>query len=234
MLVALLAAAAAAVNFYLIPLEVLIAWRNPASLSIATDPSGASLRLDGVPLDRTAPITVSVRRDRTDHVIEATRPGYQPAREVVRYDKAVGLSFLLRLEKDPAAPPPAPPTDRDAGAARGGTDAPPRPLRADGQQPAAQRGRRQAPCKGHRSGVGRLCGWDRGGTDGFPQARRGGTGRGPGGGGGGAGAAPAPAAAAIAVVGPATARCTRRRRTILRPIPLMRTSSSTVRKGFFR
>ena len=34
-----------------------------------------------------------------------------------------------------------------------------------------------------------------------------------------------------AVVGPATARWGRNRRTILRPIPLMRTSSSTVRNG---
>ena len=34
-----------------------------------------------------------------------------------------------------------------------------------------------------------------------------------------------------AVDGPLTARCCRQRRTVLRPIPLMRTSSSTVRNG---
>ncbi len=38
-------------------------------------------------------------------------------------------------------------------------------------------------------------------------------------------------ALAVAVVGPPTARCPRTRLTILRPMPLMRTSSSTVRNG---
>jgi hypothetical protein len=83
-LLVLLVAAAAAVHMWLIPLDVLIAWREPAGLSIATDPSGAKLRLDGVPLASTSPITVSVFRDRNDHTLEATVPGYQVARETSR------------------------------------------------------------------------------------------------------------------------------------------------------
>src|SRR6187431_3256847 len=64
------------------------------------------------------------------------------------------------------------------------------------------------------------------------QATRGGGGRGAGAG-GSAGVSERPPITPAAVVGPATARWTRSRRTILRPIPLMRTSSSTVRNGRF-
>jgi hypothetical protein len=117
LLLLLLAGAAAGVHFYLIPLDVLVTWREPAGLSIASDPDGAALLLDGVPLARPAPTTVSVRRDRAEHVIDAKLPGYRPARETVRYDRSVGLAFLLRLEKDPSfAPPPATDT-KDGGAA---------------------------------------------------------------------------------------------------------------------
>jgi hypothetical protein len=90
------------------PLDVLITWREPTGLSIATDPSGAKLRLDGVPLASTAPLTVSVFRDRKDHVLEATVPGYQVARETIRYDKAATISYVLRLQRDPNAVVPTP------------------------------------------------------------------------------------------------------------------------------
>ena len=106
-IVLLLAAGAVGVHVLWTPLDVLITWGQPAGLSIATDPSGAKLRLDGVPLASTAPITVSVSRDRADHVLEATYPGYQVARETIRYDKAATLSYVLRLQRDPNAPPPA-------------------------------------------------------------------------------------------------------------------------------
>jgi serine/threonine-protein kinase len=117
--VVLLGGAAAGVHFYLIPLEVLAAWREPASLSIATDPNGATLRLDGAPVSGTTPATVRVQRDRAEHLIEATHPGYLPARQTVRYDKSLGLAFVLHLEKDPAVPPPAPATGHDGTAAAG-------------------------------------------------------------------------------------------------------------------
>ena len=43
-------------------------------------------------------MTVTVRRDLLEHVVEATLPGYRPARAIVRYDKTVALSFLMPLQ----------------------------------------------------------------------------------------------------------------------------------------
>ncbi|HVZ87062.1 MAG TPA: PEGA domain-containing protein, partial [Polyangia bacterium] len=102
-LLLILGGGAAAVNRWVVPVDVLLVWRNPAGLAIATDPDGASLRLDGVPLAGSAPTTVMVRRDLTEHVIEATYPGYLPARMAIRYDKTLALSVFVPLEKDPAA-----------------------------------------------------------------------------------------------------------------------------------
>jgi hypothetical protein len=106
-LLVLLGGGAAAVHFYVVPLEVLAAWRQPARVSISTDPSGASLRLDGAPVDGTSPTAISVPRDRRDHTIEATKPGYRPARSTVRYDRSVGIAVRVRLEPDPSTAPPA-------------------------------------------------------------------------------------------------------------------------------
>jgi hypothetical protein len=103
--VLLLAAAGVVVHIKYIPLDVLISWRQPTGLSIATEPPGATLRLDGVPLAASAPATVTVWRDTNEHVIEATRPGYQVARETIRYDKSTSLSFLLRLQPAPGPTP---------------------------------------------------------------------------------------------------------------------------------
>jgi hypothetical protein len=109
LLIVLLAGAGFVVHRWFIPLDVLIAWRQPTGLSIATEPPGAKLRLDGVPLAATAPTTVTVWRDRADHVVEATHPGYQVARESIRYDRSTSLSFVLRLQPAPAsAPGPSP------------------------------------------------------------------------------------------------------------------------------
>jgi serine/threonine-protein kinase len=106
LLLLLVAAAGVGVHFLLIPLDVLIAWREPTGLAIATDPAGATVRVDGVPLASTAPLTISVSRDRADHVVEATHPGYKPSRQTIRYDKAASLSVRLNLERDPNAAPP--------------------------------------------------------------------------------------------------------------------------------
>jgi serine/threonine-protein kinase len=108
-LLLLLAGAGVAVHLTFIPLDVLITWGQPTGLSIATDPAGAKLQLDGVPLAASAPTTVTVWRDRAEHVVEATRPGYQVAREKIRYDKSASLSFLLRLQPGASAPPAAAP-----------------------------------------------------------------------------------------------------------------------------
>ncbi len=101
-LVLLLAAAGVGVHLWVIPLDVLITWGQPTGLAIATDPAGAALRLDGVPLATSAPMTVSVWRDRGEHVVEATHPGYQTARQTIRYDKAASLSVRLNLQRDSA------------------------------------------------------------------------------------------------------------------------------------
>ena len=101
-LVLLLAAAGVGVHLWVIPLDVLITWRQPTGLAITTDPTGAALRLDGIPLATSAPMTVSVWRDRSDHVVEATHPGYQTVRQTIRYDKAASLSVKLHLQRDSA------------------------------------------------------------------------------------------------------------------------------------
>jgi eukaryotic-like serine/threonine-protein kinase len=108
-LLVILGGGAAAVHHWIVPLDVLLVWRNPAGLSLATDPSGATLRLDGVTLPGASPTTVTVRRDLLEHVVEATLPGYRPARATVRYDKTVALSFVMPLEAVPAPPPSANP-----------------------------------------------------------------------------------------------------------------------------
>jgi hypothetical protein len=107
-LIVVLAGGGAAVHHWLVPLDVLLVWRDPAGLSIATDPSGATLRLDGVTLSATSPTTISVKRDLLEHVIEATLTGYRPARATVRYDKTVALSFLMPLQPAPAPTGPSP------------------------------------------------------------------------------------------------------------------------------
>jgi hypothetical protein len=102
---ALVLAAAAAVHVAVIPLEVLFTWTRPAALYVTSEPEGASVKVDGVALTDPAPARISVQRDRLDHVIEVTHAGYRPARQTVRYDKSVALSFVIRLEPDPAATP---------------------------------------------------------------------------------------------------------------------------------
>ncbi len=105
----LIAGGGAAVHRFLVPLDVLLSWRTPARLAIATEPEGASLHLDGVSLGALSPTVVQVRRDLLEHVIEATHPGFKPARAIVRYDKSVMLSSRLILQRDPKAVPVAPP-----------------------------------------------------------------------------------------------------------------------------
>jgi hypothetical protein len=113
LLIVIAGGGAAAVHHWVVPLDVLFVWRNPAQLSIATDPNGASLRLDGATLPASSPITMSVRRDLLEHVVEATLPGYRPARAIVRYDKTLTLSFLMPLDPAPPSPKLEPPLPSD-------------------------------------------------------------------------------------------------------------------------
>jgi len=98
----MLGAGVAAVHRFVVPLDVLVTWPKPARLAISTDPPGAKLRLDGVPLGATSPTVVQVRRDLIDHVLEATHEGFRPAQATLRYDKTVRLSAMLVLQPVPA------------------------------------------------------------------------------------------------------------------------------------
>jgi hypothetical protein len=101
---AVLIFAASAIHLLVLPLDVLFTWNRPAGLFIASEPEGASIKVDGVALADPAPTRISVRRDRLEHTIEVASPGYRAAREIVRYDQSVVLSFVLRLQKAAAAP----------------------------------------------------------------------------------------------------------------------------------
>ena len=102
-ILAVLIVAAYAVHVAVIPLEVLASWTRPATLYVASEPDGASVKVDGVALPDPAPTKTAVKRDRIDHLIEVSAPGYRPVREMVRYDREVVLSFVLRMQKETAA-----------------------------------------------------------------------------------------------------------------------------------
>ena len=123
-LLVLAGGAAAAVHVYLIPLNVLLVWRQPMRVSVATDPSGATLRLDGAPIGSTSPTAVSLPRDRADHLLEASKLGYEPARETIRSDRSVALAVRIHLEPAPAAAAPAPAPTPNGGASTHGTSSP--------------------------------------------------------------------------------------------------------------
>jgi serine/threonine protein kinase len=111
-------AAAAVVHYKFVPLEVLAVWLKPATLAIASDPSGADVVLDGRALPDRTPMSVDVHRDRLDHVLEFARPGSIPARLVIRFDRTVALVETVNLAPEPARPPPpepaSPPTPSPA------------------------------------------------------------------------------------------------------------------------
>jgi serine/threonine protein kinase len=114
---ALVVLAALAVHLMFIPLDVLYAWRAPATLYVASEPEGGAVLLDGARLGGVTPTRVEVRRDRLEHRLEIEYPGFRPAREVIRYDRSVTLSALIALQKEGGppigpvgtVPPPSPP-----------------------------------------------------------------------------------------------------------------------------
>jgi serine/threonine protein kinase len=118
--------AAFVVHLAVVPLEVLFTWQSPADIFVTSEPEGALVRLDGVPLSDRAPLRASVHRDRVDHVLEVSYPGYRTSTEIVRYDQSVVLSLVVRLQPEPVPQvAPAPTVSPFAspqrpGAARGG------------------------------------------------------------------------------------------------------------------
>jgi hypothetical protein len=145
-LAALLLVGAGVVHFKVAPLDVVVVWRKPATLTIASEPAGATVKLDGADLVGVTPLQTTVKRDRAEHVLELSAPGHRPARQVVRYDGAVVLASTVHLEKEEAQPSfeplpqgagsPQPAASAEA-AAPGRRSRPPRrkPLRPPRQRP---------------------------------------------------------------------------------------------------
>jgi tRNA A-37 threonylcarbamoyl transferase component Bud32 len=95
---------AGAIHLVVVPLDVLVVWRKPTSLTVASEPAGALVKLDGALLGGTTPTQTTIRRDRFDHVLHVSAPGYRAVRQTIRYDATVALSATVRLEKaSPAA-----------------------------------------------------------------------------------------------------------------------------------
>jgi eukaryotic-like serine/threonine-protein kinase len=90
---------AGGVHFLVVPLDVLVVWRKPATLTVTSEPPGAVIKLDGATVGVT-PVEASVRRDRFDHVLQLSAPGYRDLRQTVRYDMSVALSARARLERE--------------------------------------------------------------------------------------------------------------------------------------
>jgi serine/threonine protein kinase len=138
---------AGAVHVVVVPLDVLVVWRKPVPLSIASEPAGALVKLDGASLGGVTPTQTTIRRDRLDHSLEVSAPGYRAVRQTLRYDATVALSETVRLEKaSPAAFDPRP-TARPAPAPRAEPmGAAPAPSAASA--PAAASKARPTPAKG--------------------------------------------------------------------------------------
>ncbi len=124
---AVLVVGALIVHVAVIPLEVLVSWKKPAQLYVASEPEGGVAKLDGVRLLDPTPTKIPVARDRQDHLIEIEYPGYRSVRESVRFDRSVALSFMFSLEKEGGAEiaPVGAPTRAPLGAMPAGGDLPP-------------------------------------------------------------------------------------------------------------
>jgi outer membrane biosynthesis protein TonB len=109
LVVAAAGAGAAFVHFKVMPLAVAVVWLKPAPLAIASDPPGATVKLDGLELPDKTPLRTEVKRDRVEHTLEFTRPGSLPARATMRFDRTVPLSQSVTLTAEPPPPPPPEP-----------------------------------------------------------------------------------------------------------------------------
>ncbi len=96
---ALLALAGVAIHFVVLPLDVLVAWWEPAVLKVTSDPPGAEVLVDGARLGALSPTIASVRRDRYDHVLEVSLVGHRRVHQIIRFDRARTLSFDVPLQK---------------------------------------------------------------------------------------------------------------------------------------
>jgi serine/threonine protein kinase len=108
-LLAGLCAGAAVIHYKYVPLDVAAVWFTPASMFISSDPSGASVTLDGRLVPERTPTRIEIRRDRDDHILEVSREGSLTVRTTARFDRAVVLSETVILPPQPL--PPAPPAE---------------------------------------------------------------------------------------------------------------------------
>ncbi|MES1209226.1 MAG: serine/threonine-protein kinase, partial [Pseudomonadota bacterium] len=108
-LVLLLGGAAAAVHTQVMPLNVAAVWLKPGRLLVRSDPAGATVKLDGRPQTERTPLSIDVKRDRAEHVLELSRDGSKPATRTIRLDRTVVLEQAFDLEALPPPPPPPPP-----------------------------------------------------------------------------------------------------------------------------
>ncbi|HEY0715069.1 MAG TPA: PEGA domain-containing protein, partial [Polyangia bacterium] len=125
-----LGAIAAVVHFTLVPLPVLAVWRSPARLSVRSEPSGASVAIDGRQLTARTPTYVEVTRDRSAHEVTVTLAGYEPVTQLLRFDRAVVLEASFVLERGAGA------VVADAGAPDAGENAQDGAASASGEKPA--------------------------------------------------------------------------------------------------
>ncbi|HVR03879.1 MAG TPA: protein kinase [Polyangia bacterium] len=166
-LAATLLLVAGAVHLAVVPLDVLVVWRKPATLAIMTVPQGAMAELDGTMLPGRTPTQTTVRRDRFNHVLELSAPGHRTVRQTLRYDGAVSLSVSARLEKDagptfeplpsataPAPVPRAPDVGGESPSVAAKTTAPAAPA-AKPSKAAKGGARRQKNARGKRAARGR-------------------------------------------------------------------------------
>ncbi len=236
-LLLLLGGAAFAVDRYLVPLDVLVTWRSPARLAISTDPAGATLRLDGMPVGRAlagggrgAPRPHRARPRGEPPGIQAgpdepaLRQDGQPGRPA---GPGCGAAAARAAPRRVAIAAPAAP-------AAGCTGARPRQaalIAGCSPRAGARRAKQAARRRVTRLAARTFRGGSRNRRAAQRRRWRSCVRRGDRGAGGRPRCAVRPSARCRRGRAPTTARCGRSRRTILRPIPLMRTSSSTVRNG---
>ena len=110
-LLCVFAASAVLVHLVVVPLPVAAVWFRPATLLIQSQPAGAEVVLDGTRLPTPTPARVQVKRDLAVHSLDLRKDGFLPVSHAIRYDRAVDLTFTVRLDPGPqpaAIPAPNP------------------------------------------------------------------------------------------------------------------------------
>lgn len=126
---AALAGGLGALHAWVAPLPILVRWGQPVAVDVTSRPAGASVFVDGRPVEGVTPLRMRLTRDLRAHTIEWRRPGYVAGEAQLRLDrdlhptahialKSVTPARSSRPARTPVAlPPVAPlPTATSAGA----------------------------------------------------------------------------------------------------------------------